>query len=158
MPIITEPLRNKRQTIDRMFEVAKKYSSDLDSIYIKKNNSYVSLSRLSLPEFYEVIKNIPYQRDIEPIEIVARPRIVWERFLTGKGKDCKKAAVMLGAYFNKKNIPWRLATVSTRKDRQVHHVFPQADIYLSGQFINVDATYPSMSIGQGKRVTKIEYF
>lgn len=156
MPLIREPLKDKAQTVNRIFQLAKKFSGDLDSIYINKGGRPFPVSDLSLVDFYKFVKSIPYQRDEKPIEIVARPKIIIDRYLEGEGRDCKKAAVLMGAYFERHDIPWRIATVSTRSDKKIHHVFPQVKI--NGQFLNADATYPDMKLFEEKTVSKVEYF
>lgn len=158
MPQINEPLRDKKQTVKRIFQLAETFKNDLDNIYIQKNGQTVAVSDLEFEEFYNFVKSLPYERDIAPIEVTARPKIIIERILEGRGRDCKKAAILLGAYFNKRGISWRLATVSTRNDLQIHHIFPQVDISLNGEFLNVDATYSNMKLFQEKKVTNAEYF
>ena len=158
MHVIQEPLNNKKQSIDKIFYLASRYASDLDSIYVNGSNGLTNLSSLTLEEYFDVVRKMPYQRDEEPIEIVARPKIIFERYLNGTGRDCKKAAVIIGAYCNKNGIPWRVAVVSTRPDKKIHHIFPQADLNGNGQYVNLDATYSNMRIAQPKDVTKVEYY
>lgn len=156
MPEISEPLTDKRQTVKRIFWLADKFKNDLDDIYTVIHGKRIPVSSLSLREFYDFVKSLPYKRDVEPVEIVARPSLIIERVLNGFGKDCKKASVLLGAYCNISGIKWRLACISTRPDCQVHHVFNQ--VYMIGGYHNCDATYPYMSIFEPKYVTKAEYF
>lgn len=158
MPEISEPLRDKRQTVKRIFWLADRFKNDLHTIYTARHGQRVPVSELSLREFYDFVKALPYKRDIEPVEIVARPSLVIERVLNGEGKDCKKAAVLLGSYCNLNGIKWRLACISNRRDLQIHHIFNQVDMYLNGQYQNCDATYSYMSIFEPKYVTKAEYF
>jgi hypothetical protein len=152
MRVKQEPLYDKQQTIERIFTLSKQFENDLESALVENDGALIPLSSLSLSQYFDLVKNIPYQQDQEPIEIVARPSII----LSSKKKDCKKAAILLGAFLNKKNIPWRLVTISTRKDKKIHHIFPQA--FLNGDYINLDATYSSMVPGQTKKATKVQYF
>ena len=152
-----EDLYNKRQTTARIFQLARKFSGDLDNVYTMINGGTVPLSALTLIEYFDLVKNIPYKRDIAPVEIVSRPVIIFENYLLGIGRDCKKAAVLIGSYLEKKRFLWRLAVISTRPDKKIHHVFPQADIHANGNYLNLDATYSSMKPFQKKQATAIEY-
>jgi hypothetical protein len=158
MPKIEEELKDKKQSIDRIFQIAKSFYSDLKTAYILNSGNTVALSQLSFSDFYNFVRSIPYKRDNEPIEIVSRPRLIFDNYLSGIGRDCKKAAVLIGAYCELKKIPWRLVTISTRPDKKIHHVFPQVDFAKDGEYINTDATYSSMKIGESKMVSKVEYF
>ena len=156
MQIQKEELFNKRQTVQRIFDLVRSFKGDLNNVYIQAGNETLPVSRLSLAEFFDLVRSIPYKRDSEPVEVVARRKIIFKNYLSGLGKDCKKAAILIGSYLEIKKVPWRLATVSTRPDRKIHHIFPQAN-FGSG-FVNLDATYGNMRPFDLKRVTKVEYF
>ena len=158
MPVISENLYDKKQTIKRMFEICRKYHGDLNDIFISYRGKNIALSDLPLQDFFNFVKSIPFLRDDDPVEIVARPKIIIENYLSGIGKDCKKAAVLIGSYLEAKKIPWRLATISTNKNKQIHHIFPQADFYNNGEYLNLDATYNYMKMFGEKEVTRVEYF
>jgi hypothetical protein len=158
MQVIEEPLRDKRQTVNRIFELSRRFSGDLDRVFVRINGGDYPAASLTLAEYFDFVKSIPYRRDREPVEIVARPRIIFTNYLSGIGKDCKKSAVLVGAYLEKKHVPWRLAVISTRRDREMHHIFPQADVYFSGDFLNIDATYSNMHLFSPKNVTAVEYY
>ena len=158
MRVFTEPLRNKKQTVDRIFFLSDAYSGDLDNFFVRFHGQDIPVSSLTLSEYFDFVKNIPYRRDIEPVEVVARPKIIFSNYIQGVGKDCKKAAVLMGAYLNRKKIPWRLVVVSTRPDKELHHIFPQGDVYLNGDFLNLDCTYSYMRPFTVKTVTKAEIY
>ena len=158
MRVLQEPLTDKAQTVQRIFELARQFSGDLDTVYAQLNSQTVPLSALTLIEYFDMVRRIPYRRDDEPVEVVARPRVILQNFLHGIGKDCKKAAVLIGAYLENKRVPWRLAVVSTRPDKEMHHIFPQGDIYLTGDFVNLDATYSYMKPFSVKHVTDAEIY
>lgn len=136
-----------------MYQLIRSYARDLDTTYLRGRSGLRSLSSLSLPAFYNLVKNIPYKRDSKPIEVIARPKIILSKFMNGR--DCKKAAILMGAWFHRRGVPYRLMTVSTRRDRAVHHVFPQVRS-MNGDWLNVDATYPDQKLFERKRVTKAE--
>jgi hypothetical protein len=151
----TEPLHDRRQTGRRMYALAA-LSGDLSSIYIHDKSRPVPLSRLPLPRFYNLVRRIPYRRDDNPVEVVARPKYLIER--ARGGLDCKKKAVLLGAWFNANGYrplkDWRFVAMSSKPSGSIHHVFPQ--INLSGEWRNADATYKYMRLLQPKRVTSFE--
>jgi hypothetical protein len=149
---LREPLISKEQTAHRIKELCKRFYSDLDAIFIDKAGQQLPLTALTLQEFYDFVRKIPYRQDKKPIEIVARPyHIVKHKNL---GMDCKKKTVLMGSFCEAQNIPYRFIASSRRKDKKVHHIFPQASI--EGEFINIDATYADNKFGQRKNVTHWE--
>lgn len=157
MPETIEPLYTKEQTVSGIFKLVSSYKDDLKFCLIEDIDGFTAkLSNLSLEQFFTFVKKIPYKRDDEPIEVIARPRRIIEMYLAGKGKDCKKAAILIGSFLSLNGFKWRLATVSTRADKKIHHIFPQ--MLLNDTWVNVDATYPSMKLFEIKTVTKAEYF
>ncbi len=145
-------LRDKTQTAEEMYYLIKKYFRDLDKIYVKKNDKYIPVSLISLKEFFNIIKEIPYRKDTKPIEVVSRPKHIMR--LRGLGMDCKKKGIMIGSYLKRRGIPYRLAASSKKINKRIHHVFPQA--FLGSEWLNIDATYPHYNIFQPKRVTNFE--
>lgn len=100
----------------------------------------------TLREWFNFVKSIPYKVNPPGFEIVKRPSFVLKNLEVPI--DCKQKAVLMGAWFNAHGIPWRLAAVSERKDRKIHHVFPQARI--EGKWKNVDATYNEFKLFEAK--------
>ena len=130
-----ENLEDRIQSGDRIYESAK-YFQDL--------GKYLDLG---LNDFFNFVRTIPYKEDTNGIEVTSRPKylITQKPF---KGLDCKKKAILMGAWFNAHNIPWRLVAVSERDDNEIHHVFTQAQ--LEGEWRNVDPTYSDFKIFEGK--------
>lgn len=154
IPIIehTEPLKDKKQTADRIRKLITLYSDDLDICFVDKNGEMIPLSALTLEDFFDYVRRIPYRMDKRPVEVVARPFHIIDN--ADCGMDCKKKAILMGAWAKKNGIRSRFIASSKRADRKVHHIFPQ--FFLSGEWLNVDATYPEYHIFQGKRVTHSE--
>jgi len=140
MRIKSRRLYGKEQTGAEMYRLVDQTAADING-----------LSKIPLCDYFDLIKNIPYRRDIKPREIIARPRHLLK--FRNAGLDCKKKSILLASWAKQNKIPFRFVATSKRKDRRVHHVFPQ--ILLSGQYINVDATYPHNRINENKPVTKI---
>ena len=128
-----------KQTIDEIKRLIIQYSSDT------KNENY-------FPAYFNRIKNIPYEKDREKIEIVQRTGMTLSGTGAGNGSDCKKKAVAIAAWFQYRGIPWRLIITSKRQDKKPDHIFPQ---YWdsSGRWVNVDATYKRFKIDEEKTGT-----
>jgi len=149
---VREPLRDKEQTGKRMRFLASRFAKDLDRIHVKRSGKLIPLSALSLRSMHSFVRRIPYRRDVEPIEVIARP----SRLLGGEfsALDCKKKAICLAAWAVCNRVPYRFVVSSRRPDRKFHHVFPQVN--LRGEWINADATYSYMSLGAEKTGTAFE--
>ena len=145
-------LSSKDQTGKGMHYLINRYCHDLDKVYVKKEGKITPVGDLTLREYFNIVRNIPYRKDQKPIEVVSRPRHIFKH--RNLGMDCKKKAVLIGAYFRKNNIPFRLAASSKKINKRIHHVFPQA--YLNGDWYNVDATYPHYKLFAPKQVTNFE--
>ena len=150
------PLRDRRQTSDEIKRLIREYHGDLENIFVRVSGALVPVARLPFDRYYDFVRMLRYTRDTEPVEEVGRPSWIIDKCgNTGRGMDCKKKACMIGAYLHHHGIPFRLVGSSTRPDKQIHHIFPQAK--LSGdEWINVDATYSNYRIGMTKTVTTKE--
>lgn len=150
---IDEPLLNKEQTGRRMRALIGRFARDLDRVSVRSGGRVKMFSKLSPVEVHKVVREIPYKKDTAPVEVVARPaRLLNGEFSTGI--DCKKKAILLGAWAAARGVPYRLIASSKRTDRKFHHVFPQ--VFIDGEWINFDATYKSMRPGTAKRGTAFE--
>lgn len=110
------------------------------------------LAGLPLTRFYDRVKRIPYQRDPKGRETIARPSLLLNEF---PSLDCKKKAILMGAYFLKNKKPFRFVAVSEIPSRRIHHVFVQ--VFLRGAWRNVDATYSKYKLFEPKpRITRSE--
>lgn len=124
-----------------MYSLVRSFASDLGS-----------LANMPLPQFFDVIRKLPYIRDKRGQEVVARPALILKEF---PAIDCKKKAILIASYLQLHGIPFRFVASSIRKDRRIHHVFTQAEI--SGEWRNVDPTYRHYRLFEPKRgITKIE--
>lgn len=140
MKIGIERLQSRVQTGTAIYKMAE-YYEDLGK-----------LLDLTLQDFFNYVKKIPYIEDSEN-EIVSRPKYILSKTLPGA--DCKKKAVLIGAWLTAHGIPWRLVAISERPDRQIHHVFPQA--FLLDKWKTIDATYPEYRLFSPKQyATKAE--
>jgi hypothetical protein len=150
---IREPLTDRDQTAKRIKLLVERFHGDLDNVFIPLRNGGIrKMSDMTLQDFFNFVRRIPYRRDTtnpHPKEIISRPHyIVKHRNL---GMDCKKKAILLGSFLRCQGIPYRFIGSSQRRDRRVHHIFPQA--FIGGNWKNVDATYSDYRLFQPKRVT-----
>ena len=150
--IKTKTARKIEDLVDSVRRHAVLYSGDLKGI------SYhgAPLLSLSLPQFFDYVKKSGrYEMDDTEKQVVARPAYIVA--LSGAaGRDCKKCAVMMGAYFEQKKKPWRLVTISTRNDKRHHHIFTQ---FFDGEhWKNCDATFSKNRIAEPQKVTDYKYY
>lgn len=135
------PLRSKDQTGRAMYSLAVSFADDLGTLAGEK-----------LSKFYNRVKNIPYQRDPKGLETIARPGLLLKEF---PSLDCKKKAILMAAFFRKNKKPFRFVAVSEIPSKKIHHVFVQ--VFLRGQWRNVDATYSKYKLFEPKpRITRAE--
>jgi len=135
-----------------MHSLIRRFARDLEKVHIRRAGKLIPLSDLTLRQFFTYVRKIPYRRDTKPVEVISRPRYILQ--YQGLGMDCKKKAILVGAWAKVNGTPWRLIASSTRGDKRVHHVFPQ--VKLNGRWRNVDATYKHYRPFQHKRVTFAE--
>lgn len=146
------PLFDKKQTARKMYFLIERYYHDIKNFYIKKGNRMIPLHALTLREFFNYVRSIPYRQDTKPIEIVSRPKHILRNELLGM--DCKKKGILISSFLRSKKIPYRLIGSSKKKNKRIHHVFPQARI--RGRWRNVDATYRHYRPFEKKKVTNYE--
>ena len=134
-----EPLRNRIQTARRIKHLVEQYYLDLNLCFIVKDGKQIPISKLTLQEYYDWVKNIPYRRDPENSEIVARPYyIIKHRAL---GMDCKKKGTIIAAYLRNHNYKYRAIGASSRPDYKVHHIYFQLFDPKENAWKTCDATY-----------------
>lgn len=143
-----EPLKNRQQTARRIKHLIEQFYTDLQNVFLQRNNKLTPLSKLTLDEYFNFVKNIPYRRDPRPFEIVSRPYYIFKH--RALGMDCKKKAVLIGAYLRSKNFKYRAIGSSSRPDFKIHHIYMQLYEPKSEQWKNVDATYNHYKLFQKK--------
>jgi hypothetical protein len=131
-------IKSRKNIVEEMYKIIHKYHNDVYMIF--PPTKIRSLGNLTVEECFNFIKNIRYEEDQED-EIIGRPLKIWELLKKGKlkGLDCKKKSVLAGSYAYTNEIPFKFCVVSTRKDREPHHIFPI--FYIQGKPINFEATY-----------------
>lgn len=120
--------------------------------YGAEGNDLGELAKMPLPSFFNKVRSIPYKRDIKGRETVARPSLLLKEF---PALDCKKKAILMGAWCHANGVPFRFIAVSENPSRRFHHVFLLAKI--GNQWRPIDATYPHYKLFEKKpRVTRWE--
>jgi len=136
-----------------MYQFAENYSDDLGPARYQR-----------LPSWYDSVRRIPYQSDDDLfseftdrpddiVELVARPKYLMDRRLF-PALDCKKKAILIGAWAKANDIPFAFVAVSEYPDKHIHHVLPL--LCLDGEWITADATFPKYSLGQDYDFTRVE--
>lgn len=135
------PHKGREDTARKMYALAQIFKADLGA-----------LAGLPFPSFHAYLRKIPYISDEQAygnpmLEVLGRPGylVAWAGF---PGLDCKKKAILTGAWAENNGIPWKLIGMSERKDKEIHHVFPV--LWNGTAWVNVDATYPNFQIGAPK--------
>jgi len=150
--VTQEPLFDKSQTARHMKRLIETYHNDLKGFFVTKNGKRQSLMNLPLKDFFTFLKNIPYEKDIQPLEVIARPQVLLQRH--APALDCKKKSILMASWIRGNGYKYRLIGSSNRKTRKIHHVFPQ--IKTNAGFLNMDATYNDYRPFQQKKVTAWE--
>lgn len=138
------PHKGRAQTARWMYLLAEKFAGDLGP-----------LAQMSLPKFHDFVARLPYRNDEtawgDPFrEVVARPGYILDMVKNDQiqGIDCKKKAILIGAWSKLNGLPWELVAMSEQRDKEIHHVFPL--VGLDGEWVNADATYSRMRLGAAK--------
>lgn len=141
MKLSAERLTDKAQTGAKMYSLVKRFADDLDLVYVKMNGKLVALSNIPFEALFDIVKNIPFQRDGRPVELLARPYHAFRMALKGRGLDCKKKAVIIASWIEKNYGQgfYRFVATSNRPDKKITHTFPE--IAVNRKWYPVDATY-----------------
>ncbi len=135
-----------------MYNLVEKFYRDLEKFFVRVHGRTVPVSKMSIVQYHDMVRTLPYRQDTKPIEVVARPKHLFRH--RRMGLDCKKKGILVGSYLRLKGIPYRFVGSSNKKNGRIHHVFPQA--FISGQWKNIDATYPHYKPFTKKKVTNCE--
>ena len=147
-----EPLYDKAQTGKAMYNIVEKFSGDLEYIAVEQKGKQIPVVDLSLSEYFDLVKKIPYRQDTKPKEVIARPYHLFKN--QNLGLDCKKKNILMAGYLHYHGIPYRFVASSKRPDKRIHHVFTQGK--LQGDYKNLDVTYQHYKPFEEKTVTAFE--
>ena len=143
-----QPLKDRHETARRIKHLIETYYTDLHNVFYKDGYRTRPVTDLTLQQYFDLVKNIPYRRDPKPFEIVARPYYLFKH--RDLGLDCKKKSVLCGAFIRMKNFKYRAIGSSSREDLKVHHIYMQLYDTKKKAWRNVDATYPDYVLYEEK--------
>lgn len=137
--LTVRPLKNVKYTGKLMEELAVWYQRDVAEYF-----------HLSLIQFYDFIKNIPYKADPKEHEFLQRPYYTLKQ--RGKGGDCDDKCICLGSYLAAAGIPFRFVALGNDSgpNARLHHVITEAlieDSKGNKRWIHLDPTYSYNTIG-----------
>lgn len=138
------PHKGREQTARWMYYLAETFAGDIGQ-----------LAGLSLPDYHRFVSQLPYKNDETAWgdrfrEVVARPGYVLQMAQNDQihGVDCKKKAILIGAWSQLNGLPWKLVAMSEQPDKEIHHVFPL--VAVGDRWLNADATYARNALGAPK--------
>lgn len=129
--LTVRPLKNVKYTGKLMRELSIRYQGDV-----------AEFGHLSLLQFYDKIKNIPYKQDPKKQEFLQRPYYTLNQ--RGKGGDCDDKCICLGAYCALAKIPFRFVALGKTPKGRLHHVIIEVLIGNHRgelRWIHLDCTY-----------------
>lgn len=121
------------QTAHEMYRLATAWCEDM-----------AEYASLSLPEVFDLLKNIPYRADPDGMEYLQRP--FYTLTASGRGGDCDDKAICVGAWATLNQIPFRFVAVSESRDRDLHHVY--TELYIGNSWVAFDPTYAYNVLGR----------
>lgn len=126
------PLHDVAQTSREMYRMASAWREDM-----------APLASRSLPELFEILKNLPWRPDPYAAEVLQRPWYTLNR--VGFGGDCDDKAIATGAYCHLHGLPFRFVAVA-RPGKSLHHVY--TEIMIGTTWIPFDPTYKTNVLGR----------
>ena len=119
-------LNNVHETGKKMVFLVKNYARDIGD-----------LVNMSIYQFFDFVKNLPYMPDHPKAEIVHRPGYTITNSV--KFRDCDDKMVLFGSYLYLKNIVFRFVACSQAENYHLSHVLIEA--ILGGVLTKIDPTY-----------------
>lgn len=117
MALSTQPLTLDR-TVSEMYRLAHEYTKDVRNLHLK-----------SLDEVWQLVRRVPYRRDVEAeecggaVECLKRPGLTLML-----GGDCDDKTILAGAALNLLGVTWRIVTVSFNGDGEMSHTYLEVNL------------------------------
>lgn len=129
----TGKLQNVKHTGTVMVRLAEQYRGDV-----------APFAHMTLGQFFDKIRLIPYNRDPASTEFLQRPYYT----LSGNrpGGDCDDKAICIGAYAVLHGYPFRFVAMGKQMGQPLHHV--ATDVMVNGQYVHLDPTYNTGVLGK----------
>lgn len=110
-----------------MYRMVEQYASDLGA-----------LALLPFDQFFDHVRKIPYRKEPGRFQLLARQS--WTQAGLGPIIACANKAILIGSWAKLHQVPFRFVAVALKKNNPLSHVFAQ--VYITGNWQNADATYP----------------
>ncbi len=100
-------------------------------------------TKMPLPDFYRLVKNLPYNMEGGLYQSLVRPGLA----LNGQFPivACVNKSIIMSSYLKCKNTPYRYKIVAKNPLDALHHVYTEG--YIGRTWIPLDCTYPENRIG-----------
>ena len=151
------PLKDCDQTAREIRRIIERFCGDL---YLCLYGRYSgtpgparSLADMTLQDYFNYVKNIPFTTDTKPVEFVARPYYLIKK---RRAADCKKKTILIGSWLKLHKVPFQLVGSSIRPDGKIHHIFPRG--FINGKWRDIDATYADNVLFKKRDATAEEIF
>lgn len=125
-------VKNVRHTGALMVRLASRYHTDV-----------ARFAGMTPPDFFNLVKKIPYNRDPTATEFLQRPYYTFAG--NRPGGDCDDKAIVSGAYAICNGMPFRFVAMGRYKDKPLHHV--ATDMFMNGKWVHFDPTYADQVFG-----------
>lgn len=144
MKITEYVLKDYRQTIKEIFRLSRQYHTDL--LYFKEKD----LISMSPKEFFDWLQSVEYIADPDGIEVVQRPKILFDNIGTNRPFDCDDRTVLSLSYFillNKQRLIFNRPMYETKvcvigRASKPHHVHIEYKLENETEWKAFDPTYP----------------
>lgn len=136
MKMTVTPLSDYAQTVKEIVILSKMYAHDTEPF-----------DKMQFDEFFNYVCDIPYRKDGQRDEIVQRPKYTFQNNFG----DCKKKAILIGAFCHRNGIPVRFCVMSALKNKEPHHIYNEVQTE-GGEWITADATYAKNKLGEDHKL------
>ena len=127
-----------------------KYTGKLmKQIAIKHVRDVAPYARMTLREFFNFVKAIPYRKDPHRKEWLQRPYFTLRQ--SGRGGDCDDKSIVLASYLYMNGIPFRFVALGADPRGRFHHVITEAYLPRLGGWIHLDPTYANNTFARPMR-------
>jgi hypothetical protein len=130
MNIDYKELQDAKYTGKMMHQLVNKYYLDM-----------APYSAMNPSDFFNLMKNLPYNPDPKGMELIKRPYFTMNKI--GAGGDCDDKAICVGAWAKLNNISYKFVGVGRKinniKKIPLSHVY--TELYLNNEWVTFDTTY-----------------
>lgn len=124
-------------SVGESYEIAEEMKNVIEKYFLDT----VKYRNLSISEFFNMVKYIPYVVEFGNYQLLQRPSAI----LNGNNAfvACANKAIAMASFLKLKGIPYKIKMVSDRDDLVFCHVFC---IGFLDKWVSFDCTYPENTI------------